>query len=193
MQAARRATISAAYRRWSEPCPLAGLFSWRARMSWTPPDNVRTSCPRFHSGAGTGVGPLTWRRASHTDRFGGRCSLPAAQSTGTIEQDELRAKSGPSFRDHWDVNRNTLQPAMRKMVFLVAGEGRKPEDSCRSRRNRLLKRRRQFEDTTSGNAHTEPSVPRLLLPLGQVAAVSGIVARCYVTRTIGFRAPKETR
>ena len=55
------------------------------------PDYVRTSCSRFHTGAGTGFGPLTWRRATHSDQFGGRCTLPTAQSTGTIEQDELRA------------------------------------------------------------------------------------------------------
>ena len=55
------------------------------------PDYVRTSCSRSHTGAGTGFWPPTWRRAAHSDRFGGRCTLPTAQSTGTIEQDELRA------------------------------------------------------------------------------------------------------
>ena len=36
------------------------------------PDYVRTSCSRLHTGAGNGFGPLTWRRAAHLDRFGGR-------------------------------------------------------------------------------------------------------------------------
>ena len=53
------------------------------------PDYVRTSCSRLHTGAGTGFGPLTWRRAAHSDRFGARCTLPTAQSTRSIEQDEL--------------------------------------------------------------------------------------------------------
>ena len=53
------------------------------------PDYVRTSCSRLHTGTGTGFGPLTWRRAAHSDRFGARCTLPTAQSTRSIEQDEL--------------------------------------------------------------------------------------------------------
>ena len=54
------------------------------------PDYVRTSCSRLHTGAGTGFGPLTWRRAAHSDRFGGRCTFPTARSMRSIEQDELR-------------------------------------------------------------------------------------------------------
>ena len=53
------------------------------------PDYVRTSCSRLHTGTGTGFGLLTWRRAAHSDRFGARCTLPTAQSTRSIEQDEL--------------------------------------------------------------------------------------------------------
>ena len=53
------------------------------------PDYVRTSCSRLHTGTGTGFGPLTWRRAAHSDRSGARCTLPTAQSTRSIEQDEL--------------------------------------------------------------------------------------------------------
>ena len=53
------------------------------------PDYVRTSCSGLHIGTGTGFGPLTWRRAAHSDRFGARCTLPTAQSTRSIEQDEL--------------------------------------------------------------------------------------------------------
>ena len=53
------------------------------------PDYVRSSCSRLHTGTGTGFGPLTWRRAAHSDRFGARCTLPTAQSTRSIEQDEL--------------------------------------------------------------------------------------------------------
>ena len=53
------------------------------------PDYVRTSCSGLHTGTGTGFGPLTWRRAAHSDRFGARCTLPTAQSTRSIEQDEL--------------------------------------------------------------------------------------------------------
>ena len=52
------------------------------------PDSVRTSCFRLHTVAGIGFGPLTWRRAAHLNRFGGRCTLPTAQSTRSIEQDE---------------------------------------------------------------------------------------------------------
>ena len=55
----------------------------------TCPDYVRTSCSRLHTGTGTGFGPLTWRRAAHSDRFGARFTLPTAQSTRSIEQDEL--------------------------------------------------------------------------------------------------------
>ena len=53
------------------------------------PHYVRTSCSRLHTGTGIGFGPLTWRRAAHSDRFGARSMLPTAQSTRSIEQDEL--------------------------------------------------------------------------------------------------------
>ena len=53
------------------------------------PYYVRTPCSRLHTGTGTGFVPLTWRRAAHADRFGARCTLPTAQSTRSIEQDEL--------------------------------------------------------------------------------------------------------
>ena len=44
---------------------------------------------RLHTGTGTGFRPLKWRRAAHSDRFGARCTLPTAQSTRSIEQDDL--------------------------------------------------------------------------------------------------------
>ena len=61
----------------------------RSESSNCIPDYVRTSCSGLHTGTGTGFGPLTWRRAAHSDRFGARCTLPTAQSTRSIEQDEL--------------------------------------------------------------------------------------------------------
>ena len=53
------------------------------------PDYARTSCSRLHSGSETGCGPLTRRCEAHSDRFGGRCTLPLAQSTRSVEQGEL--------------------------------------------------------------------------------------------------------
>ena len=67
---------------------------WRNRVApylKKVPDYVRTSCSKLRTGAGTKFGPLTWRRAAHLDRFGGRWMLPTAQSTRSIEQDELGA------------------------------------------------------------------------------------------------------
>ena len=65
------------------------------------PDYVRSSCSRLHTGTGTGFGPLTWRRAAHSDRFGARCTLPSAQSTRSIEQDELvESRGGAPCRRH---------------------------------------------------------------------------------------------
>ena len=69
---------------WYAP-PGVDLTRFRKRG----PDYVRSSCSRLHTGTGTGFGPLTWRRAAHSDRFGARCTLPTAQSTRSIEQDEL--------------------------------------------------------------------------------------------------------
>ena len=55
------------------------------------PDYVRTSCSRLRTGAEAGFGPMTWRLAALSDRFGGRRTLPKAQSRRSIEQDELGA------------------------------------------------------------------------------------------------------
>ncbi len=73
------------------PAPRPDPFGKRRsrRRRKIGPDYVRTSCSRLHTGTGTGFGPLTWRRAAHSDRFGARCTLPTAQSTRSIEQDEL--------------------------------------------------------------------------------------------------------
>ena len=55
------------------------------------PDYVRTSCSRLRTGAGAGFGPMRWRRAPLSDRFGGRWTLSTAQSTRSSEQDEIGA------------------------------------------------------------------------------------------------------
>ena len=81
-----------------------------------PAPDSTTSCSRLYTGTGTGFGPLTWRRAARSDGSGARCTLPTAQSTRSIEQDELGTQSG---RDLEAIHEDFLE-AM-KAVSLLSG------------------------------------------------------------------------